>query len=126
MFVKDFYIFFYEKLADDNKNMKNTNSQKLSSPSKNGDVFTLSTFTRITNNRVSTVLPAKSDSGIMFCLQSYQDLESIDHLCINPIRRIGLIHQGSIDSRLLKWSVQVNVYVTIVNKTRRHCHSWLA
>ena len=32
-----------------------------------------------------TVMPAKSDSGVMLCLQSYQDLESIDHLCINPI-----------------------------------------
>ena len=42
--------------------------------------------------KVSTVLPAKSDSDAMFCLQSYQDLESIDHMCINPIRRIGLIH----------------------------------
>ena len=41
----------------------------------------------------ATVQPAKSDSGVMFCLQSYQDLESIDHLCINPIHRIGLIHQ---------------------------------
>ena len=29
-----------------------------------------------------TVLPAKSDSGVMFCLQSYQDFESIDHLGI--------------------------------------------
>ena len=45
----------------------------------------------------STVLPAKSDSGIMFCLLGLQDLESIDHLCINPIRRYP------------KWSVQVNV-----------------
>ena len=34
-----------------------------------------------------TVLPAKSDSEVMFCLQ--RDLESIDHLCIS---RIGLIH----------------------------------
>ena len=41
----------------------------------------------------SIVLPAKSDSGVMFCLQSYQDLELIDHLYINPIRRIGLIHK---------------------------------
>ena len=40
-----------------------------------------------------TVLSAKSDSGVMFCLQSYQDLESIDHLCINPIHRKGLIHK---------------------------------
>ena len=33
----------------------------------------------------STVLSAKSDSDFMFCLQSYQGLISIDHLCINPI-----------------------------------------
>ena len=39
-----------------------------------------------------TVLPAKRDSDVMFCLQSYQDFESIDHFCINPIHRIGLIH----------------------------------
>ena len=36
-----------------------------------------------------TVLPAKSDSDVMFCLQSYQWLRSIDHLCINPIHRIN-------------------------------------
>ena len=41
----------------------------------------------------STVLPAKSDSDVMFCLQCIGDLESIDHLCINPIHRIGLIHK---------------------------------
>ena len=36
------------------------------------------------------VLPAKSDSNVMFCLQYVcKDLESIDHLCINPIHRIG-------------------------------------
>ena len=43
-----------------------------------------------------TVLPAKSDSGVMFCLQSYLDLsyhESIDHLCM----RIRLIHKCSIE-----------------------------
>ena len=43
--------------------------------------------------RIGTVLPAKSDSDVMLCLQSYYDLESIDHLCINPIHRIGLIHK---------------------------------
>ena len=44
----------------------------------------------------STVLPAKSDSDVIFCLQNYhviRGLESIDHLCINPINRIGLIHK---------------------------------
>ena len=40
-----------------------------------------------------TGLPAKSDSDDMFCLQRIRDLESIDHLCINPIHRIGLIHK---------------------------------
>ena len=39
-----------------------------------------------------TVLPAKSDSYVMFCLHSYRDLKSTDHECINPIRRIGLMH----------------------------------
>ena len=45
-----------------------------------------------------TVLLAKSDSYVMFCLQNYQGLESTDYLCINPIRRIGLILKWSIDS----------------------------
>ena len=34
---------------------------------------------------MATVLPAKGDNDFMFCLQSYQDIESIDHLCINSI-----------------------------------------
>ena len=38
-----------------------------------------------------TVVPAKSDSDVMFVYKVIRDLESIDHLCINPIRRIGLI-----------------------------------
>ena len=46
-----------------------------------------------------TVLPAKSDSDAMFCLYRYQGLRI----------RIGLIHKWSIDSRQLKWSVQVTV-----------------
>ena len=40
-----------------------------------------------------TVLPAKSDSYVNFVYKVIKDLESIDHLCINPIRRIGLIHK---------------------------------
>ena len=39
-----------------------------------------------------TVLPTKSDSDIMFVYKVIRGLESIDHLCINPICRIGLIH----------------------------------
>ena len=38
-----------------------------------------------------TVLPAKSDSYVMLVFKVIRDLESINHLCINPIRRIGLI-----------------------------------
>ena len=51
----------------------------------------------------TTVVPTKSYSGVILCLQllsktltctlhlSYS--ESIDHLCINPIQRIGLIRK---------------------------------
>ena len=58
-----------------------------------------------------TVMPAKSDSDVVFCLQLLSKIltytlrfclfKSIDHLCINPIRRIGLIHKRSIDSKSL-------------------------
>ena len=41
--------------------------------------------------KVGTVLPA--DSDVMFVYKVTRDLELIDHLCINPIRRIGLIHK---------------------------------
>ena len=61
-----------------------------------------------------------------FVYKVIRDLESIDHLCINPIRMIGFIHKRSIDSRKLKLSVHVSVYLAIVNKALRHCHSWLA
>ena len=44
-------------------------------------------------NMNGTVLPAKSDSDAMFCLQAIRDLYKIDHSCINPILRIGLIHK---------------------------------
>ena len=33
-----------------------------------------------------------------FVYKIIRDLESIDHLCIIPIRRIGLIHKLSVDS----------------------------
>ena len=65
---------------------------------------------------------------VMSCLftKLLGTLESIDHLCINPIHRIGLMHRLSRDSRKLKWSAQVDVLLTIVNKILSHCHSWLA
>ena len=43
----------------------------------------------LTGIKSTTVVPTKSDSDIMFCLQRIRDVESIDHLCINPIHRIG-------------------------------------
>ena len=45
------------------------------------------------NKQMITVLPAKSDSDVMFVYKVIRDLLSIDHLCINPIRWIGLIHK---------------------------------
>ena len=35
--------------------------------------------------QVSNVVPTKSDSDVMFVNKVIWDLESIDHLCINPI-----------------------------------------
>ena len=46
----------------------------------------------------STVLPAKSDIDVMFCLQNYQGL---------------VITCVSIDTHQLKWSVQINVYLSL-------------
>ena len=47
----------------------------------------------VTHIKYSTVLPAKSDSDVLFVYEVIRDLESIDHLCINHIHRIGLIHR---------------------------------
>ena len=50
-----------------------------------------------------TVVPTKSGSHVIVCLQLLSETitctlhfclrESIDHLCINPILRIGLMHK---------------------------------
>ena len=58
-----------------------------------------------------TVMPTKSDSDVILCLQLLSKTlactlhlswhESIDHLCINPILMIGLIHKWSIDHKTL-------------------------
>ena len=37
---------------------------------------------------ICTVLPAKSDNASCFVYKAIRDLESIDHLCINPICRL--------------------------------------
>ena len=44
-----------------------------------------------------------------FVYKVITDEESIDHLCINPIFRIGFIHKWSIDSRMLKWRKHISV-----------------
>ena len=44
-----------------------------------------------------------------FVYKVIRDIESIDHLCINPILWIGLIYKWSIDSCMLKWSVHISV-----------------
>ena len=60
-----------------------------------------------------------------FVYKVIRDLKSIDHLCINPILRIGLINDLSIrghSSEVYKFEF----YLAIVNKVLRHYHSWLA
>ena len=47
-----------------------------------------------------------------FVYKVITDLASIDHWCINPIHRIGLIHKWSIDLRKLKWSVHVSILLS--------------
>ena len=58
-----------------------------------------------------TIVPTKNDSDAILCLPLLNKTltctphlskrESIDHLCIKPILRIGLIHKWSIDSKSL-------------------------
>ena len=88
----------------------------------------LITKTKINGDKETTVVPTKSYIDVMFCLQSYQDIESIDHMCIiiNTIRRKGLIHMWSIDSVSSSGVYKSMFYLTIVNKILRHCHPWLA
>ena len=52
-----------------------------------------------------------------FVYKVIQDLESIYHLCINPICRIGLIHKWSIDSRLWNRIVQGNALLNYCKQT---------
>ena len=57
------------------------------------------------------VVSTKNDSDVILCLLLLSKTltctlhlsmrESIDHLCINPILWIGLIHKRSIDSKSL-------------------------
>ena len=57
-----------------------------------------------------------------FVYNVIRDLEWIDHLCINPIHRIGLLSirviSINIDSRKLKWIFQVNILLNNCKTTR--------
>ena len=92
VFLKD---FFY-KSADDRKIMKNNPA----SEELNEKHFHCSHWKHLneTPTCIITVLPAKSDLTSCFVYKVIRDLESIDHLCINPILQIGLKHKWSIDS----------------------------
>ena len=61
-----------------------------------------------------------------FVYKVIRGLESIDHLCINPIHRIGLIHKYSINSGSSSEAYKLMFYFKIVNKILRHCRPWLA
>ena len=61
-----------------------------------------------------------------FVYKVIRDLESIDHLCINPIHRIGLI-TSDLSIRVSSSEVYTSVFnLAIANKVLRHRHSWLA
>ena len=55
-----------------------------------------------------------------FVYKVIRDLELIDHLCINPILRMGLIHKLSIESYWLKRSVYV---IVLLNNSKRNTSS---
>ena len=64
-----------------------------------------------------TVLPAKSDSDVMFCLQRYQGL----------IIDSSLVYTSDLSIRVSSSGVhKFMFYLSIANKILRHCHSWLA
>ena len=48
--------------------------------------------------KTTTVVPTKSDSDVILVYIVIKDLESTDHLFINPIRRVGLINKRCFDS----------------------------
>ena len=51
------------------------------------------------NISLDNILSCKPRVTVMSCFvyKVITDLESIDHLCINPINRIGFIHTRSVD-----------------------------
>ena len=61
-----------------------------------------------------------------FVYNVIRDLESIYHVFINPICRIGLINKRPFNSRYLKWSVHNSVILSNCKQNICHCHFWLA
>ena len=61
-----------------------------------------------------------------FVCRVIRDLESICHLCIDPIHRIGLIHKVIYFHNSSDGVYKLMLYLTIVNKAQCHCLSWLA
>ena len=65
--------------------------------------FKFQSYNTIENTNVITVVPTKSDSDTILCLQLLSKIltctlhlslrESIDHLCMYPILKIGLLHK---------------------------------
>ena len=74
----------------------------------------------------STARPVKSDSDVMFCLQSYLDLESIDHLNINPIRvsSSGVYRLMFYLTIVKKYYTTVTLYWHDSNTLKRVCFCW--
>ena len=72
-----------------------------------------------------TILPAKSDSDVMFVYKFIRDSKLIDFLCIYPILRIGLIHKFTFRFALAQVESNVIVLLTIINITLCRCHFWL-
>ena len=66
--------------------------------------------------RTTTVLPAKGDSDGCFVYKVIMDLTSIDHLCINPILRLGLIHMYQSIRVSSSGVYKLMFYLTLVNK----------
>ena len=76
-------------------------------------------------NYLSAVVPAKSDSDVMFCLQSYWGL-IIDRSRVYLSYPQDRINTQVIYRFALVQAFQVAFYRTIVNKVLRHCHSRFA
>ena len=75
---------------------------------------------------IATVLPAKSDSGVMFCLHHYQAL-LIDRSLVYQSYPADMVNTQVIYRLMLDQEECTSYfYLAIVNTILRHCHSWLA